>query len=262
MAIVRYFGKSSLFITYTANPRWEEITAELSPGQTAIDRPDLVCRVLNLKRDEFDTAEKLDNAISACIPSKENDAELHEIITKNMMHSTINTNSPCMIKDINGEWQFEMTNEWVVLYDPHLSKKYKAHINVESCASVQAIKYINIYVYKGQDRSTVALSDTPNEIHRYLQGRYIGPTEAFWRLFEYPIHEEDPTVMHLSFHLPDHQTVYFPDDASNEEVRTILDKSKSHLMAWFDYNRSDSDGREFLYQELPEHYVYDGNLRN
>ncbi|KAG1469845.1 hypothetical protein G6F56_003027 [Rhizopus delemar] len=155
-----------------------------------------------------------------------------------------------------------MTNEWVVPYNPYLSKKYKAHINVESCASVQAIKYINKYVYKGQDRSTVALSDTSNEIHRYLQGRYIGPTEAFWRLFEYPIHEEDPTVMQLSLHLPDHQPVYFPDDASNEEVRTILDKSKSHLMAWFDYNRSNSDGREFLYQEFPEHYVYDRNLRN
>ena len=25
MAIVRYFGKPSLFITFTANPRWEEI---------------------------------------------------------------------------------------------------------------------------------------------------------------------------------------------------------------------------------------------
>ncbi|KAG1447044.1 hypothetical protein G6F56_009386 [Rhizopus delemar] len=123
-------------------------------------------------RDEFDTAEKLDNVISVCILSKENDAELHEIITKNMMHGpcgTIDTNSPCMIKDINGEWvcskrfskqfteektisedgyplckitrtidqasrhyirhpsqrkqQFEMTNEWVVPYNPYLSKK-------------------------------------------------------------------------------------------------------------------------------------------
>ncbi|KAG1445222.1 hypothetical protein G6F56_009989 [Rhizopus delemar] len=53
IAIVRYFRTPSLFITFTANPRWEEITAELSPGQTAIVRPDLVCRVLNLKLREL-----------------------------------------------------------------------------------------------------------------------------------------------------------------------------------------------------------------
>lgn len=49
MAIVRHLGKPSLFITFTANPRWVEIQNELLPGQSAIDRPDLVARVFNLK---------------------------------------------------------------------------------------------------------------------------------------------------------------------------------------------------------------------
>jgi len=49
MAIVRYCGKPDLFITMTANPKWEEITSALLPGQTAQDRPDLVARVFRLK---------------------------------------------------------------------------------------------------------------------------------------------------------------------------------------------------------------------
>jgi hypothetical protein len=49
MAIVRSHTKPDLFITMTCNPRWEEITANLEPGQTAQDRPDLVARVFHLK---------------------------------------------------------------------------------------------------------------------------------------------------------------------------------------------------------------------
>ena len=54
MAISRYFGKPTLFITFTANPRWKEIQDELLPGQTAADRPDdLVARVSNQKHREL-----------------------------------------------------------------------------------------------------------------------------------------------------------------------------------------------------------------
>src|SRR5579859_871153 len=49
MGIVRYCGKPDLFITMTANPKWDEITNALLPGQTAQDRPDLVARVFRLK---------------------------------------------------------------------------------------------------------------------------------------------------------------------------------------------------------------------
>ena len=53
MAIVRHFGRPTLFITFTANPKWEEITRELLPGQTSIDRPDLVAQVFYLKQQEL-----------------------------------------------------------------------------------------------------------------------------------------------------------------------------------------------------------------
>ncbi|EAU86521.2 transcriptional factor B3 [Coprinopsis cinerea okayama7 len=51
MAVARHFRRVDLFITMTTNPQWEEITRELLPGQTAYDRPDLVARVFEMKKD-------------------------------------------------------------------------------------------------------------------------------------------------------------------------------------------------------------------
>lgn len=53
MSIVRRFGKPALFITFTCNPRWKEIKRNLHKGNTAIDEPDLVCRVFKMKLDEL-----------------------------------------------------------------------------------------------------------------------------------------------------------------------------------------------------------------
>jgi hypothetical protein len=53
MVRVRKFGKSNLFVTFTCNPKWKEITNVLLPRQTAKDCPELVTRVFNLKLDAF-----------------------------------------------------------------------------------------------------------------------------------------------------------------------------------------------------------------
>ena len=49
MALARYYGSPDFFITFTCNPRWQEIQAELEAGQAARDRPDLVNHVFQLK---------------------------------------------------------------------------------------------------------------------------------------------------------------------------------------------------------------------
>ena len=53
MSVVTRHGKPDLFITFTCNPRWPEITENLQPGQDASNRPDLVARVFNLKVKEL-----------------------------------------------------------------------------------------------------------------------------------------------------------------------------------------------------------------
>ena len=41
-------------------------------------------------------------------------------------------------------------NRWVVCHSQYLIWKYRCHINVESVASVKAIKYIYKYIYKDE----------------------------------------------------------------------------------------------------------------
>ena len=53
MAIVREFGKPDLFITFTCDPKWDEIQNELLEHQKANDRPDIIVRVFNEKLKRF-----------------------------------------------------------------------------------------------------------------------------------------------------------------------------------------------------------------
>ena len=48
MAIIRYFGKPTIFITYTANPTCPKIQRELRPGEKPLNRPDLVYYIYNM----------------------------------------------------------------------------------------------------------------------------------------------------------------------------------------------------------------------
>lgn len=53
MAICLRRGRPQLFHTTTCNPNWPEIKAELKPGQTHNDRPDIVCRIFYAKLKEL-----------------------------------------------------------------------------------------------------------------------------------------------------------------------------------------------------------------
>jgi hypothetical protein len=346
MAIVRYFGKPSFFITFTANPHWPEIADHLFQGQQATDRPDLICRVFILKVKEliadlrkglfgpyaghvmtieyqkrglphmhlllfltkeavFLTPELIDEVVCAELPDPSWDptGELTDVVTSQMCHGPCGVdypNSPCMVRKTptaplkcqkrfpkaftattivredgypeyrrrdNGrtftvrkpgfpDREVVRDNRWVVPYNPYLLQRFRSHINVEVCASVQSIKYIHKYVYKGTDRTTLAVSGTDDEITRYVQARYIGPTEAFWRLFEFPTHQEFPPVQHLAIHLPGQHTVYFTDDLLPEQVAVRAASARSTLMGFFEYNATHEDGRRYLYHEFPQHYVW------
>jgi hypothetical protein len=47
LALCRIYGKLSLFITMTTNPKWPEILSRLTRGQTAADVLVVVCRVFH-----------------------------------------------------------------------------------------------------------------------------------------------------------------------------------------------------------------------
>ncbi|POS81780.1 hypothetical protein EPUL_005830, partial [Erysiphe pulchra] len=137
---------------------------------------------------------------------------------------------------------------------PYLALRYNCHINVEVCESVQSIRYIHKYVYKGDDRTTVEIET--DEIKRFVESRYISPMQAAYRMLEYPTHSEYPPVVQLTVHLESEQSVLFPASADEGQLRHAADVSRTTLMAYLEYNRLNEDGRTVLYQDFPEKYVY------
>ncbi|PWW78427.1 hypothetical protein C7212DRAFT_144238, partial [Tuber magnatum] len=172
MAVVQFFKKPDLFITITCNPWWSEIESNLKPEQQATDRPGLVVRVFELKFQEL-----IDDLRKAEFPDPEKDLELWETVTKTIVYG------PCGI----------------VLYNPYLSKWFNCHINTEVCSSIQAIKYIYKYIYKGPDMANIAVGD----------GQYQQIKECCYRLLRLKMHDNNPLIYHLAIHLENEQLVHF-----------------------------------------------------
>lgn len=102
-----------------------------------------------------------------------------------------------------------LDNRHVVPHNPYLLMKYQAHINMELCKQSSSIKYLFKYINKGYDRITAAVvpdksnqgnvKDTnADEIKKYLDCRYVSPSEACWRIFAFPIHGRKPSVEYHS----------------------------------------------------------------
>lgn len=120
--------------------------------------------------------EDVNSLICAEIPDRQKDPELFEVIQQCMVRGpcgTINPNSPCMkdqqcTKEFQNETNlnvngypiyrrrdnnvtmtvgsFQVDNRWIVPYSRFLSKKYKAHINMEHCVSIKSVKYLYKHV--------------------------------------------------------------------------------------------------------------------
>ena len=70
------------------------------------------------------------------------------------------------------------------------------------------------------------------------------------------MHEEFHAVYQLPVHLPGEKPVYFAECLTRDELRLRLDTARSKLMAWFAYNLANDNGRQYLYQQFAEHFVF------
>jgi hypothetical protein len=241
--------------------------------------------------DKIRNAADVDSIVSAQIPDPVTQPILHGVITKNMVHGPCGAEKPnakCMAngrctkqypKEFRATTHFgddgyplyarpdngrffeknghRYSNRDVVPYCPYLSARYSCHINVEICASVQAVKYIHKYIYKGHDRTTLEISDqNRNEIKEYLDSRYISAAESCWRIFEFNMHKESPPVTRLPVHLEDEQLIYFNADDNANDVIERGSSRHTALTAWFKKNQVDPTARTVLYQDFPRKYWY------
>lgn len=162
--------------------------------------------ILN-EADKFYSANQIDDLIWAEIPDKNENPKLYELVAKHMIHGPcgiINPNAVCMqdnkctkrfpkdfndrtLLEVNGyplykrpdngrfvektlfDGQcYKLDNRWVVGYVPKLLLKYECHINVEVCSSIQSVKYLFKYVYKGHDCANVRIVEQSNNLQNVL----------------------------------------------------------------------------------------------
>lgn len=155
MAYVRQYGRPDLFITFTCNPQWVEIKRALMPGQSPMDRHDIIARVFRQKLKSLMDfivkhsvygqvrcwmysiewqkrglphahiliwlvdkvrPEEIDFIISAEIPNADVDPKLHEVVIKNMIHGPCGT----------------MNNESPCMKDGKCTKRYPRELSSET----------------------------------------------------------------------------------------------------------------------------------
>ena len=158
-------------------------------------------------------------------------------------------------------------NRWVVPYSPLLSLRYACHINVEICCSVESVKYLFKYVYKGHDRQMVRTdrqeAAAADEVGDYQDLRSIGASEACWRLFAFKMSDRCPAVEALQVHLEHHQLVFFAE--GQEQQAADAEPRDTQLTAWMRYNResaaADPDCLRLRYSEFPRHCSWNKQRR-
>ena len=171
------------------------------------------CHLLIILRgeDKLRTREDIDRLISAEIPDPEEDPDLHHLVKTCMIHGPCGVQNPscvCMedgkckknfpkqfrdetAENVNGYPAYRRRNNgrtvqigelvadnsYVVPYNKQLLLKYRAHINIEACATVKSVKYLFKYVYKGHDCANMEMvvedGEARDEIKTYLNCRYI-----------------------------------------------------------------------------------------
>jgi Helitron helicase-like domain at N-terminus len=236
------------------------------------------------------TVEQVNSFISAQIPDRDVHPQLYEAVSKYMLHGPCSPercleNGQCkkhFPKSFCGETSLKddgypdyarpdnartiqknndvFTNKDVVPHPPQLLVEFNCHINLEVCASINSVKYIHKYIYKGHDRATLEVEGPVDEVKSYLDARYISSIEAAWRIMENEMHLEWPAVYRLPVHLPgEHMVVYDPDDNPEDVVERAAAK-ETHLTGWFkanaDENMVAAGAHDLLYQDFPSKFVW------
>ena len=99
-----------------------------------------------------------------------------------------------------------------------------------------------------------------DEITKYEVGRYISASEAFWRIYDFPIQKKYPPVEQLAIHLEGEQMITFNNDG---EAQAVIDSGppETTLTAFFTAMRENEDKRHITYPNVFKRFVYDISTR-
>ncbi|XP_078431140.1 uncharacterized protein LOC144702973 [Wolffia australiana] len=145
------------------------------------------------------TPEDIDKIVCAELPDP-SETELLNCVATHMIHGpcgSANPRSPCMKNEkCSKKYPKEFINS-----TQYLCKVFNCHINVEICSSIQSVKYLYKYVYKGHDRIQAKLSSK------------VPPMNNATKMY--------PTVYALQVHDENMQAVVYEE---GEPVSEVMDR--------------------------------------
>ena len=78
------------------------------------------------------------------------------------------------------------------------------------------------------------------------------------RLLDLQMKSKSHSIVRLALHLEDRELVYFDENGIEQAVDRHANRD-TMLTAWFELNKHDINARQFLYSEIPYHYVFEKN---
>ncbi|KAK1382976.1 hypothetical protein POM88_020711 [Heracleum sosnowskyi] len=129
------------------------------------------------------------------------------------------------------------------------------------------VMYFVEFQKRGHDRATIEITshkqkkevedeEAVDEINAYFDGRYICASEASYRIFGFPIHHRSISVVRLSFHFLVEKSCTFTENETLEKVVRCEKFKHSQLESFFILNRSDPNARQYTYDQILQHYVW------
>ena len=152
----------------------------------------------------------------------------------------------------------EMDNRNVIPYTAFRLKTLNCHINVEYCSSIKSIQYLFKYQYKRNDQATMQIiqqEHNHDEVQRFLNTRYVSSMEATWRIFNFDICAVKPSVLQLTFHLPEEQTVTF-FHGMDSAMSALSKNEHTQLTRYFEMNLLNPTAKETFYSDFPEKFTW------
>jgi hypothetical protein len=136
---------------------------------------------------------------------------------------------------------------------------FKYQFKGNDCALIRAVKAATLLKPTNPEKTPEPPEPTGDETSTYLDGRYLGPCEAAWRLFKFDLQGLSHSCTKLTVHLLLDQDVYFEDGANIEEIFDSITK-ETMLTGWFVLNACDAEARKYPYVDIPYHYIWKKGL--
>ncbi|XP_074305486.1 uncharacterized protein LOC141640695 [Silene latifolia] len=248
-------GPPDLFITFTCNPKWEEISEFLKaiPGQLPEDRHDILARVFKIKLDEL----IVDLTKRAFFGETLEVIYTVEFQKRGLPHAHI-----CLF--LRPESKQTDPSEIDKIIGVELPDKAQDPTGYEaSCNSC----YMALVERQRPAHPVWLMASAPSTIQeifalthrRQTVTPYVSASEACWRVFAFEIQYKQPPVQRLPYHLEFEQDVLFEDSEAADDILERVGDAKTTLTEWMVTNQKHEDARSLTYAEFPTEWVWDNN---